>query len=192
MIKGDAAISLQTSQSPWNEWLEDASRGDRTAFFRLYQGTRSHLFGLALRILKRKDWAEEALQDSFLKIWNKAADFDPERGQAYSWMAAIVRNRCLDQLRKAGREPVSREELREEINADLVPDSLEQLVGAEQIQALQKCLETLGKEERESIWLAYWKGLTQVELAEFWEKPLGTVKTWVRRGLERLRGCLES
>jgi RNA polymerase sigma-70 factor (ECF subfamily) len=78
------------------------------------------------------------------------------------------------------------------IYADAGPDSLEKLVGAEQIQALQKCLETLGKEERDSIWLAYWKGMTQMELAEFWEKPLGTIKTWVRRGLQQLRGCLEA
>lgn len=179
-------------QTQWGEWLEDSSRGDRKAFSQLYEATGPHLFGLALRILKKRDLAEEALQDSFLKIWNRAADFDPGRGRAFSWMAAIVRNTCLDRLRKSSREPLSRKEFHEELRQSQSPGPSEWVAGAEEARALQRCLETLGEEERNSLWLAYWQGLSHSELARYWDRPLGTVKTWVRRGLERLRNCLES
>ena len=172
------------------QWLESCSRQDRLAFGELYQATASHLFALALRILNRKDWAEEALQDSYLKIWNKSGDFDSERGKAFTWMATIVRNRCLDQLRKAGREPLTQEELKEELRPAQGPDTLEQLEGLEKGRALQRCLQELSQEERESLLLAYWKGMTHTELSLHLDRPLGTVKTWVRRGLEKLKGCL--
>lgn len=174
------------------EWLDAISRLDRVAFKSLYEETAPHLLALTLRILKRRDLAEEALQDSFLKIWNKSTDFDPGRGHAFSWIATIVRNQCLDQLRKIKRAPLAKEELKEEMTADTGPSSLEKLETFDRGRALKRCLEELSEDERSSILLAYWKGLTHHELSEVLERPLGTVKTWVKRGLEKLKRCIEA
>ncbi len=173
------------------EFLEATSRGDRVSFAKLYEQTAPHLFALAQRILKRKDWAEEALQDSFLKIWKKAADFDPQKGRAFSWIATIVRNGCLDQLRKSSREPLSPEGIKEEWHAAHQAGPLDLAALSQSAKALQDCLKELSEEERNTLVLAYWRGLTQSEMAQNLDRPLGTVKTWVRRGLERLKGCLE-
>jgi len=182
---------MMHSNSQLLELIEATARTDRVSFAKLYELTAPHLFALALRILKRQDWAEEALQDCFLKIWRKADDFDPERGRAFTWLATIVRNQCIDQMRKSGREPVSPEEFKEEWQASDLPSTLELVQGSQSAKALRDCMEELSEEERRTLVLAYWKGLTHSELAQNLERPLGTVKTWVRRGLERLKGCLE-
>ncbi len=142
-------------------------------------------------MLTRRDWAEEALQDGLMKIWNHAGDFDSAKGKAFTWMATIVRNRCLDQLRRTRREPLAKHEPMPASNPSEDPDPLAQVEFSQDAQALKKCLEELSAEERQAILLAYWGGRTHQELAETLARPLGTVKSWIRRGLERLKGCLE-
>jgi RNA polymerase sigma-70 factor (ECF subfamily) len=170
--------------------LSQSAAGDRSAFSELYQETSARLFGLALRILRRRDWAEETLQDGFLKIWRRAADFDPQKGNPLSWMATIIRNRALDLLRHAQWERPLKSEI-EPAKLDEAGTPLDQAIAGQEGVALQKCLEELEPASREAIQLAFWNGLSHQELAARLSKPLGTVKSWVRRGLERLRDCLK-
>jgi len=171
--------------------LTACAGGDATALAELYQETSANLFGLALRILRRRDWAEEALQDAYVKIWNHAADFSSQKGSAFGWMATIVRNRSLDLLRRGRWElPVGDETGRLERGGEAM-DPLGEAIRGQEGEALQRCLGELEAQPREAILLAFWKGLSHPELAEQLQKPLGTIKSWVRRGLERLKGCLE-
>ncbi len=175
-----------------SNWLADIARGDRVAFSRLYERTAPHLFAQALRILKRSDLAEEVLQECFLKIWKQAGDFDVERGTAMAWIATMLRNRCLDILRRMPREPVAMAVASENFFSDVGVDPLAYLEEKREAGALQRCLDLLSQDERRAVVTAFWSGLTHRELAERFQSPLGTVKSWVRRGLERLKGCLES
>ncbi|KAB2838900.1 sigma-70 family RNA polymerase sigma factor [bacterium] len=173
------------------EQLIRCGRGDAGAFAELYRATSAHLFALALRILRRREWAEEALQEGFSKIWRHASDYDRAKGAPLTWMGSIVRNTALDRLRRAKREsPVDPEGPIQNLQ-DEGPGPFDQAAQGMEAKALQRCLETLTQEQRESLSLAYWRGLTHIELAAALKKPLGTVKTWVRRGLDQLRKCLE-
>jgi RNA polymerase sigma-70 factor (ECF subfamily) len=164
---------------------------DQIALRQLYSLTSPKLFGVALRILRRRDWAEEVLQESYVSIWNHAQRYDAARSAPMTWMTAIVRNRALDWLRRPREETVSeeRERMFEEI-ADEAPGPDELLQRSTDAAALADCLRGLSSGERQSITLAYYFGLSHLELAAHLREPLGTVKTWIRRGLERLRGCM--
>lgn len=164
---------------------------DQKALRELYQHTSAKLFGVALRILRRRDWAEDVLQESFVSVWNHAQRYDSTKAGAMTWMTAIVRNRALDWLRRPHEEGI--DEDRERMLENLVdeapgPDVL--LQQSNDASALVVCLRQLSNAERQSITLAYYFGLSHQELATHLREPLGTVKTWVRRGLERLRSCM--
>jgi RNA polymerase sigma-70 factor (ECF subfamily) len=165
---------------------------DQRAFAQLYRKSSPRLFAVALRITRRRDWAEEVLQESFVSIWNHAAGYSAARSAPMTWMTAIVRNRALDALRKP-REVELDEEQEQLVSA--IPDDApgpEQLLSlARDAGALAECLKQLTAEQQKSIALAFFQGLSHAELAHQMQKPLGTVKTWVRRGLERLKNCLE-
>jgi RNA polymerase sigma-70 factor, ECF subfamily len=166
---------------------------DQAAFAELYRRTAPKLHAVALRILRRRDWAEEVLQESFVSIWNHFAEYSAQKSAPMTWMTAVVRNRCLDWLRRPNLEQV-REDY-DELAAALPDDSASQperlLEGAMEARALRACLETLSERQRQTIALAYLHGLSHGELAAHLREPLGTVKTWVRRGLEKLRECME-
>jgi RNA polymerase sigma-70 factor (ECF subfamily) len=172
--------------------LARTAQGDRAAFRRLYEASAAKLYGVALRILRRGDWAEEVLQDCYLSIWSRAGDYRAGLSAPMTWMTSIVRNRCLDWLRRPnveqGREDY--DELAGSLAADPAWDPQRQVQDAREARALHACLETLGERQRQSIALAYLHGLSHGELAAHLREPLGTVKTWVRRGLEKLRECL--
>jgi RNA polymerase sigma-70 factor (ECF subfamily) len=171
--------------------LDAAARGDRQAFATLYARSSAKLFAVALRILKRRDRAEEVLQDAFLNIWNHAGDYRPERGAATTWMASIVRNRALDYLRR-DRPQVSLDEAPgHEAWTDPGLNPLEQTLENAEARRIKACLDELDEKPRQAILKAYYEGLTHEELATRLEAPLGTIKSWVRRGLLRLKGCLE-
>lgn len=171
--------------------LGAAARGDRQAFATLYARSSAKLFAVALRILKRRDRAEEVLQDAFLNIWNHAGDYRPERGAATTWMASIVRNRSLDYLRR-DRPSVSLDDAPgHEAWTDPGPNPLEQTLDNAEARRIKACLDELEEKPREAILKAYYEGLTHEELAARLQAPLGTIKSWVRRGLMRLKGCLE-
>jgi RNA polymerase sigma-70 factor, ECF subfamily len=171
--------------------LSACARRDREAFARLYQATSAKLFGVALRILRRNDWAEEVLQESYVSIWNHAQDYSAGLSAPMTWMTSIVRNRCLDWLRRPSRE-VSDPEGEMIANAEADgPGPLDALSRSSDAKALAVCLGRLEGKQRQAIMLAFFDGLSHSELAAHLREPLGTVKTWVRRGLARLKTCLD-
>lgn len=172
--------------------LAAAATGDQSAFQRLYAATSAKLFGVIIRILGRRDVAEEVLQDTYLAIWDHAGDYRAERGSPIAWMAAIGRNRALNR-RRGERETIS---LDDPDGAPIVVD--EPAAGVDldwdgtgaDARRLQSCLETLEEGPRSCILLALVEGYTHQELVSRLGSPLGTVKSWIRRGLSRLKDCL--
>ena len=168
--------------------LARSAQGDRAAFQRLYQASAAKLHGVALRILRRGDWAEEVLQECYVSIWTRAGDYRAGLSAPMTWMTSIVRNRCLDWLRRPAPEVAV--ETFEELESGS-PGPLAELERAKDAQALARCLGVLDARQRQAIALAFYDGLSHAELAGHMREPLGTVKTWVRRGLLRLKACLE-
>jgi RNA polymerase sigma-70 factor (ECF subfamily) len=170
------------------ELLARSAQGDRAAFQRLYQASAAKLYGVALRILRREDWAEEVLQECYVSIWTRSGDYRAGLAAPMTWMTSIVRNRCLDWLRRPA--PELADDFLDERQGDH-PDPLAELERAKEAQAVARCLRGLEARQRQAIALAFYDGLSHAELASHLHEPLGTVKTWVRRGLLRLRSCLE-
>lgn len=172
--------------------LARAGRGDETAFADLYKATAPKLYGVAVRTLGRRDWAEEVLQDCFVKIWQHAAEYGAEFSQPMTWLTSIVRNRCIDWLRRPREEALPEDEDGEPVIdlADERPGPLMRLLDTEDCAWLARCMEKLVPRERQSIALAFFHGLSHSELAAHLALPIGTVKTWIRRGLEQLKECL--
>ena len=176
-------------QSRLAELLSRTALGDRQAFAALYAACSAKLFAVSLRIVHDRAQAEEVLQDSFVSIWNHAADYAREKSAPLTWMAAIVRNRSLDVVRRH-REVA---DVDDELAARLVDEAAapaREAQARDEAQRLQHCLAELDPEQRQTIALAFFHGLTHSELASHLRRPLGTVKTHVRRGLARLRDCL--
>ena len=169
------------------EAMQAVADGDRAAFSRLYDLTNHRLMGVALHILRRRDWAEEVLQDGFISIWSKAASFDPTRGEVLPWMATVIRYRAIDFLRAQRRETNARNAMRdEEYDAAAPVRSVET-----NLQIFQ-CLGKLHENHRKAVLMAFYNGFTHSELAEKLGVPLGTAKSWVQRGLGQLKECLDS
>jgi RNA polymerase sigma-70 factor (ECF subfamily) len=173
-----------------DELLAAVSRGDEAAFAELYQVTSAKLYAVALRILRSKEAAEDVVQDSYFKVWERARDFDPKIASPITWMAAIVRNRALDEVRrKAIRPAADVSELDNLESGDEHP--LDVLGRREDVDRLRRCLEGLEAEKRQIVKLAYLDGLSREALAKRFGHPEGTIKTWLRRSLAQLKGCLE-
>lgn len=171
--------------------LAACGRRDRAAFSQLYQASSAKLFGVALRILRREDWAEEVLQECYVSIWTHAPDYRAGLAAPMTWMTSIVRNRCLDWLRRPRPEVNDEDGALTERAVSDNPGPLADLERAKDAQALSRCLQGLEPKQRQAIALAFYDGLSHSELAGHLREPLGTVKTWVRRGLARLKDCLE-
>ena len=179
---------------PLEGLLAAVARGDRGAFAELYAATSPQLFALLLRMLQRRDWAEEALQDCYVRIWQRSDGYTPDRGAPMAWLATIARYRALDLLR--ARRP----EVSESAFDEGRPSPLERedegaspearAVEREGIGRLEDCMKGLIEEQRRSVLLAYYEGYTHSELAKRLKAPMGTVKSWVRRGLLQLRDCM--
>jgi RNA polymerase sigma-70 factor (ECF subfamily) len=173
--------------------LGQCALGSHAAFAELYRATAPKLFGVAVRILRREDWAEDVLQECYVSVWNHAADYAAAKSAPLTWMASIVRNRSLDWLRRPRLESGGEEyAIVAESWAEDAPGPMEQMLAAADAGALARCLRQLDSRQRQSIALAFFHGLSHAELAAHLREPLGTVKTWVRRGLERLRNCLSA
>ncbi|HET8732038.1 MAG TPA: sigma-70 family RNA polymerase sigma factor [Moraxellaceae bacterium] len=164
--------------------------GDQRAFDQLYRHTSSQLFGIAIAMLKRRDLAEDVLQEAYVKVWHSAGSFQPERGSPATWLGTIVRRCAIDRLRRRRQEGESLPEEAWAAIEDDGPGPLQNVMADAEARRLGKCLDTLDERQRESVSLAFFHGLTHSELAEHLVTPLGTVKAWVRRGLEKLRNCL--
>lgn len=165
-----------------------SSQRDRAAFTHLYKLTSPHLFAVAIRILKKQPLAEDALQDSYISIWNKAAEFSSSKGSVMAWMSSIVRYRALDLIRKQ-KVTVVYEDAENEIEEELELDMSS--MDTEIALALRECLSLLDPDQRKSLMLAFYEGLTHSELSQRLIKPLGTIKSWIRRSLLQVRKCLE-
>lgn len=165
--------------------------GDQQAFARLYRLAAAKLFGLLVRILRREDWAEEVLQEVFVSVWRHAGDFTPSRGAAWPWLLQIARNRALDRWRRASQDATD-----PDADLEAIPDGSPpvdaQLARDRDARRLHGCLERLVARQRECVELAYFEGLSHSQLAERLSVPIGSVKTWIRRGLLVLRECLGS
>ena len=170
--------------------LARCARRDADALERLYRLASPQLFAVALRILRVSHRAEEALQDGFIRIWQHAGEYRPERGAPLTWMASIVRYRALD-LRR--RDMAARVTYPGELDhfADAKPGPLLAAQSAAEARALERCLEHLEGKQRHCIMLAFYEGMSHAELSAHLHEKLGTVKSWIRRGLERLRTCLQ-
>lgn len=176
------------------ELLDRIAAHEETALKSLYDLTSSRMFGLALRILGHKDWAEDALQDSYLHIWRGACEYRASLSPPLAWMGLVVRSRSLDFLRRRRAERLHLNEDFDEVQpmlADANEQSPQQFAEAsEQASALHQCLQRLDQRQRELVSLSYLRDLSHRELAEQLQLPLGTVKTWIRRALEQLRQCM--
>ena len=182
-------MPLDPEQSRLAGLLSRSALGDRAAFADLYGATRSKLFAVSLRIVRERPLAEEVLQDSFLSIWNHAANYAQAKSAPSTWMTAIVRNRSLDILRRPREEA----DVDEALTTMLVDETASPQREAEErgeAHSLAVCLKELDPEQRQSIVLAFHHGLSHSELAGHLRRPLGTVKTHIRRGLARLKDCL--
>jgi RNA polymerase sigma-70 factor, ECF subfamily len=164
---------------------------DSTAFAALYKQTNAKLYGVVARILTRGDVAADALQEIYVRIWEKAGDFDPAKGSALAWMATIARNRALDEVRRV--RPVSLKDQAEgfETAAEEI-DPLAARERSERLAALVDCLKALEEEKRAVVLLAYYRGLSREALAKRFGRPVPTIKTWLHRSLAQLRDCLKS
>lgn len=196
-MKADSSPTLQ-------ELLAGTSRGDHAAFAAVYERTHAHLFGVALRMLGREQAAEDALQEAFVSVWKSASQYRSQVGamevQPMTWLIAIVRNKALDALRLRARRRET-----ELPDAGAVEDgeaempgqpggasALELFAQASQALQIEGCMGSLQGSYRQSLALAYYQGLSHSEVAAQMGAPLGSVKAWIRRGLERLKACLQS
>ena len=173
------------------ELLGRVAAGDREAFRALYAATSAKLYGVVLRILKRRDLADEVLQETYVRIWRHAGAFDPARASPITWMASIARNRALDEVRKVMPLQLDEQKAALEI-ADPQMLASERLEAAGEIDRLLACIDALEPERREIVKLAYLEGLSREELGQRFGHPAGTIKTWLHRSLKQLKSCLTS
>nr|WP_308605941.1 sigma-70 family RNA polymerase sigma factor [Massilia sp. DJPM01] len=175
-------------------WLLAAGKRDARAFRSLYDATSPKLFGFALRILHKRELAEEVLQESYVAIWNNAANYQSHLAAPMTWMATIVRNKAFDHLRRSGAAlEIDAEQFDSEVMhalQDPQATPIEALQMSGDAKALAWCMSALEGMHRQVLALAYYHDLSHSEVAEQMTLPVGTVKTWIRRSLEKLRTCL--
>ncbi len=190
MSKKGYPTAVAHAEDDIDAWLRGVAQGDRAAFRHVYRVASAKLFGISLRICRDRTYAEEALQDTFLDIWRTAGSFDNARGSAMAWMSVIARNRAIDVLRRHGRH--SRDAVGDgEALLPALPDPRAATDGGVAQMALVACLEELDQPARDMVLRAYYLGETREELAARFDAPVNTVKTWLRRALQSLKGCLD-
>jgi RNA polymerase sigma-70 factor (ECF subfamily) len=184
-------LSVSKAAAELAELMRRVAARDSAAFATLYKLTQAKLHGVVARILTRGDMAGEVLQEVYVRIWEKAGDFDVEKGSPIAWMATIARNRALDEIRRV--RPTSLEDLPEgfEPAAEEI-DPLGARDRSEKLNALMNCLKSLDEEKREAVLLAYYRGFSREALSKRLGRPVPTIKTWLRRSLAELRDCLSS
>ena len=184
------------------ELLSRCALADRVAFKRLYDKTSSHLLGVILRITRNREIAEDLLQEVYVKVWHSAAAFDATLSQPLTWLGSIARHRAIDSLRRRQTQPLTVSThaagLDGEDDHDLLqgfasddPGPLDLLERDGDVRALRGCLVKLSGEQKQAVALAFYQGHSYSEVAEHLSQPLGTVTSWVRRGLLSLKACLE-
>jgi RNA polymerase sigma-70 factor, ECF subfamily len=171
-----------------DDLLLSVANGDRAAFRALYAKTGPKLYAICLRMMRTKDKADDVYQEAFVKVWERSWQFDPAKGDGLAWLATVTRHCALDRMRGAPKNHV---EIDNAVSNEI--DAVSVSVQADHMAArsLHRCLGQLREEHRNAVVLAYVHGLTHEEMAERFGRPLGTIKSWVKRGLEQLKGCLE-
>lgn len=183
------------SASEFNNLLARCALRDEKALEELYAKASPRLYALALGIVKRQEWAEEVLQDAFVKVWMNADRFRPDKSGSMTWISTIVRNRAVDKIREVQRNPLLQDHKLDDVtetpllSGEAKPEDFSLM--SQDMQALMNCLGTLEQDQKDAILLSYYHGYSHQELADKLTRPLGTVKGWIRRGLEKLRLCLE-
>lgn len=174
-----------------NRLLLRSAQRDREAFAELYRRTSARLFGVCTRMIADRRQAEEVLQEAYVTVWQRGGSFDPSKGTALTWLISLVRNKGIDRLRQHLCE-VSEDGFEIESVADEDPTPAARAQAGEDHRRLQRCLDELEPQQRRSIQAAFFSGITYNALAERAKVPLGTMKSWIRRGLLQLRACLET
>jgi len=181
--------------------LARSALGDRTAFRRVYELSSGHLFAVILRIQRDRDLADDLLQEVYVSAWKAAGSFDAQRAQPLTWLTHIARNKAIDSLRRAQAQPQT-ESMHRDTDDDERPSAAERIADdapgpesllqrASDARQLSDCMQGLSPQQRQSVALAFFDGLSHAEVAEQLAQPLGTVKSWVRRALATLKTCLE-
>ena len=202
-------IPRPTPKSDWSDRSVELSQllarvgiGDRAAFATLYERSSAHLLGVVMRIQRDRALAEDILQEVYVNVWRAAQSFDAAQSQPLTWLTSVARNRAIDSLRRAQAQPQLKTNVitindDEETDvydtvADDAPGPLDLLSRASDARALSACMEGLSAQQRQSVALAFFDGLSHAEVADAMRQPLGTVKSWVRRALMSLKSCLDS
>jgi RNA polymerase sigma-70 factor (ECF subfamily) len=184
-------VQPESAQVSDVELLHAVARGDEAALARLYDAYRVILFGLLVRILNSREEAEDILQDVFIQVWRRAKDFNEKRGRPFTWLVTLARSRAIDRLRLLGaRQRLVKGAAQE--HTDTISDALSDTIKVAQKEIVQRALAELPEEQRHTLVLAYFEGLTQSEIATKLKAPLGTVKTRMRSGMIKLRTLLGS
>ena len=174
--------------------IDRIALADEKALRELYELASRKLYGVAVRVVSNRDWAEDVLQEAFINIWRIAGHYKSTLSPPMAWMALVVRSRGLDFLRRRTSERADRMQELDDVISDTVagdsPNPMDTAQASEQAKALYNCLSLLDNKQREVVRMAYMRDMSHNELAEQLKLPLGTVKTWIRRGLEQLRGCM--
>ena len=171
--------------------LRRVAARDAAAFAALYKQTSAKLYGVVARILNRSDIAADVLQEAYVRVWEKAGEFDPVKGSVVAWMATIARNRALDEVRRV--RPASLEDQPESFEP--AADEVDPLAARERSEGLARlidCLQGLDAEKRAIVLLAYYRGSSREALAKRFGRPVPTIKTWLHRSLAQLRDCLST
>jgi RNA polymerase sigma-70 factor (ECF subfamily) len=185
-------LALEVGETD-SELAERLKRRDPQAMADLYDRYSRVAYSVILRIVRDSGVAEDLTQETFLRVWNRASAFDSEKGALGPWLLAVARNRAIDYLRSTdGRLARVAHEMNETEAPVLFANLETELVSSDQARRVREALTTLNDNQRSVIELAYFEGLSQSEMAEKLGQPLGTVKTWVRAALKKLRGELES
>ena len=174
-----------------SEALRRVAGGEKSALETVYSTTSAKLFGICLRILGDRQEAEDVLQEVYVNVWRRAGSFDPARASPITWLATLARNRAIDRLRVLRRTTGSEPADAALDMADPSPDALAALESREDAKRLAGCMGELEEPTVGAIRAAFFGGLTYSELAERMDVPLGTMKSWIRRGLMKLKECLQ-
>jgi RNA polymerase sigma-70 factor (ECF subfamily) len=191
---GPCPLPPMTDPSELQQLLARTALGDRAAFRGLYEACAPRLLGVALRLLNRRDLAEDVVQEAFVSVWRQAGSYTAAASTPMTWLTAIVRNRALDLLRGETRQPTEALDDAEDGSHRQLPDDRPNPLGlleqAAEALSIRGCLAAIDGPQKQCLALAYYHGLSHSELAEHLGSPVGSVKVWLRRGLERLRRCL--